>query len=182
MEMARKVTHTAIILAAGLGSRLRPFTNDTPKCLLRVGGRRIIECVVDACEQAGIEDIVVVVGYQANKIKRILGDRVKYIMNNKYDSTNTMYSMWLTRKHCRGRPVVHMNGDTLFDPAMLKELLDHPFPDAMLVDFKGKLDEEATRVVTQGNQLRIVGKDFPVSISTGECLGTRKFSARTASK
>ena len=75
--------HVAIILAAGEGKRMRPYTNNTSKCLLKVGNKRLIEHIVDACEEAGIKDIVVVVGYQKKRVKRLLGNRVKYVVNKK---------------------------------------------------------------------------------------------------
>ena len=174
--------HVAIILAAGEGKRMRPYTNNTSKCLLKVGNKRLIEHIVDACEEAGIKDIVVVVGYQKKRVKRLLGNRVKYVVNKKYHSTQTMYSLWLTRKIADGRPLIQINGDTYFHPLILKKLIGHAYPDAMAVDLNAKLDEEATKVIVQGGRVRMIGKELPIRAADGECLGIRKYSARTASK
>ena len=174
--------HTVIILAAGEGLRLRPHTNDVPKCLLKVGNKRLIEHIVDSCEEAGIKDIVVVIGYKGEKVKKVLGNHVRYITNKKYASTQTMYSLYAARKAVRGKPIIHMNGDTYFHPLILKKLLDHPHQDAMVVDFGAKLDEEATKAIVQGQRVRIIGKDIPIKIASGECLGIRKYSAASASR
>ncbi|TAL51831.1 MAG: phosphocholine cytidylyltransferase family protein [Nanoarchaeota archaeon] len=165
-----------------MGKRLRPHTNNIPKCLLKIEGKPIIEHIVDACWQAGLKDIVVVIGYKGEKIKRLLKNRVRYIWNKDYDTTQTMYSLWLTHKVCKNRPLIHLNGDTFFHPLILRKLIAHPYPDALMADSSAQLDKESTRVIVQGGRLRMIGKKFAVIKSDGECLGMRKYCARTASR
>src|SRR3982751_1732122 len=84
-----------IILAAGKGSRLNGTIGDKPKCLLRVGGKTLVERQIDALRQVGIEDVAVVVGCQAEAVRRTCGQRITYIENARFAQTNSLYSLWL---------------------------------------------------------------------------------------
>ena len=71
----------AVILAAGQGRRLWPFTQNVPKCLLDVGGETILECQVRALRSSKIDRITIVVGHQGDRIRTLLGDTVSYVEN-----------------------------------------------------------------------------------------------------
>ena len=86
-----------IILAAGKGSRLNGTIGDKPKCLLRVGGRTLVERQIDALQTVGIDDIAIVVGCQADHVRRVCGPGVAYIENTRYAQTNSLYSLWMAR-------------------------------------------------------------------------------------
>lgn len=90
----------AIILAAGMGTRLRPLTNDTPKSLVKVNGEPLAERQIKFLKEKGIEDIIVVTGYLNEKFE-YLKDKygVKLIHNDKYDIYNNIYTMYLVREH-----------------------------------------------------------------------------------
>ena len=85
----------AIILAAGLGTRLRPLTNDIPKCMVAVCGTPMVERQIQFLHEAGIEDITLVSGYKAERLD-YLKDKygVKIVYNEKYDECNNIYSMY----------------------------------------------------------------------------------------
>ena len=83
----------AIILAAGLSSRLYPLTLKRPKCLLDVGGVSIIERQIENIQKIGINDIIVVVGYKKDIIKKTLGDKVKFRDYEDYDKTNNLHTL-----------------------------------------------------------------------------------------
>lgn len=88
----------AIVLAAGLGTRLRPITNDTPKSLVKVMGEAMAERQVRFLKERGIEDITIVTGYLAEKfdyLKEKYG--VKLVFNDKYDKYNNIYTMYLVK-------------------------------------------------------------------------------------
>lgn len=90
----------AIILAAGMGTRLRPLTNDTPKGLVKVNGTPMIEREIENLKQIGIDEIIVVTGYLKDKfnyLKEKYG--VKLIHNDKYDIYNNLYTMYLVRDY-----------------------------------------------------------------------------------
>ena len=88
----------AIILAAGMASRLRPLTNNTPKCLLKIGERSLLQRSIDALTSNGIKEIVIVTGYLHNQIEDFVREQypnvsVSFIHNDVYDSTNNIYSL-----------------------------------------------------------------------------------------
>ena len=90
----------AILLAAGMGTRLRPLTIDTPKSLISVNGKPMLETQIQFLKEKGIDDIIVVTGYLSEKfeyIKEKYG--VKLIHNDKYDIYNNIYTMYLVREY-----------------------------------------------------------------------------------
>lgn len=99
------ISHSlAIILAAGSGSRLRPLTDDKPKCLVDFLGEPIIMRMINCLSMVGVENVVVVCGYKSDVLRKRLGENyagvnIKYIENNIYDITNNMYSLWLAREY-----------------------------------------------------------------------------------
>ena len=85
----------AIILAAGMGTRLRPLTNDNPKCLVPVNGIPIVERQLDYLHEAGIKDITLVSGYKAEKLDYLVEKYgVKIVFNEKFDTCNNIYSLY----------------------------------------------------------------------------------------
>jgi L-glutamine-phosphate cytidylyltransferase len=122
----------AIILAAGNGSRLRPLTNDRPKCLLDVDGRPLIDHQREALRRYGVTDILVVVGYHGDRIRQHLGGTARYIENVRFGLTNSLYSLWLARDELRTGALV-LNSDVLAPPRLFERLLRSPAPDAVLV-------------------------------------------------
>ena len=92
----------AVILAAGMASRLRPLTNDRPKCLLTVGTRCLLGRTVDSLKAAGITELVVVTGYRVEMIRSFLTDNYKdmqisFVDNVDYQTTNNIYSLCLQK-------------------------------------------------------------------------------------
>ncbi len=87
----------AIILAAGRGSRLNGTAGDSPKCLVELGGVSLVERQVRALRAAGVDDIVMVVGCQSDRVRRACGHRITYVENARFAQTNSMYSLWTAR-------------------------------------------------------------------------------------
>ena len=170
----------AVILAAGTAKRLGDLTRDIPKCMLPVGPCSIIEHQLAALESRGIEPIYVVTGHGAPHLCRLLGERVRTIHNERYDETNSMYSLWLARG-VASEGFVLLNGDVLFHPLLLDRLLDSPHPDALLVDFREDLaDPELMRVRVDGGRLAEISKEIAPADAQGENVGLLKFGAEGA--
>ena len=94
---------TALLLAAGTGSRLYPLTEHAPKCQTIVNGMSILERMITTLNQHGFKRLIVVTGHLENHIKSFLGDqvgdiKVEYIFSPLYKSTNNIYSLWMARK------------------------------------------------------------------------------------
>jgi choline kinase len=120
---------TALLLAAGMGSRLRPLTRNFPKCLTEVGGIPILERLINNLVVCGIDRLVVVIGHQGDRIRDFLNDKagdlqVDYIHSPAYRTTNNIYSLWLAREHIQ-EPFLLVESDLVFDPLMMEDLL-HP--------------------------------------------------------
>lgn len=117
----------AVILAAGLGSRLKPLTDEIPKCLTEVHGQTITEHTLDILEKYGIKETVLVVGYLGEIVRDRIGRqyrdmRISYIENNIYDETNSMYSAWLAKDILKEGALL-IEGDTFFDDKLIGEIL-----------------------------------------------------------
>lgn len=165
----------AIILAAGVGQRLLPYTKDIPKCLLDVGNKTILEYQVETLFSQGIERVSVVTGYCSEKIRVVLGTSVDYIHNPDFETTSSMYSLWLARAVAEEGFVV-LNADVLFHSNILKSLLESPHPDALAVDPDAILDEESMKVLLRGERVLGLSKDFRQA--DAENVGMIKFSPR----
>jgi choline kinase len=165
----------AIILAAGVGSRLRPLTEDLPKCLLDVGGRTLIDHQLGSLARYGVTDVVVVVGYRAGRIRRHLGDRVRYLDNERYASTNSLYSLWLAREEL-GSGALILNSDVLALPLLFDRLLRSAAPDAILVELGSGLEPEDMKVTLNGSHVVDFGKHLPRERAHAHNVGVAKFT------
>ena len=122
----------AIILAAGEGTRLRPYTLDRPKCLVPLAGRPLLEWQRDALRAAGIDDITVVTGYRADQI-RALG--CSTVQNDDFASTNMVASLMCAAHLLDGSDdVVICYGDLVYEPRLVRALCDRDAPVAITVD------------------------------------------------
>ena len=113
----------AVILNAGLGSRLLPLTKDIPKCLLQINGKSILEYQIDILRKNGVSEIIVVVGYKKEKILNILDNDITIIENPIYFKTNSSYSLWLTRNIVSGKKFLYLNGDLICHESVISKLL-----------------------------------------------------------
>lgn len=101
----------AIILAAGMGTRLRPLTNDTPKALVTINNEPMLERQIKFLNDVGIKEIIVVTGYLSEKFQYLKKKfNVKIIFNDKYEKYNNIYSMYLAREYLQDTYVI--DGDT----------------------------------------------------------------------
>ena len=170
----------AILLAAGQGSRLLPLTLTAPKCLVPVGGRAILDHQLDACAAAGIDAAVVVGGYRIEQVAEHLATRsatiaTSLVFNPFWAAASSIGSVWAARDFLRG-PFALMNGDTLFDPAVVA----HAVADArrgvrLVVDRLGEREEDDMLVEVanfpDGGRVRGVAKDLTPERATHRSLG-----------
>lgn len=119
-----------IILAAGRGTRLRPLTDSSPKCLIELGGRSLLDWQLEAAEKVGIPEVVVVGGHLAERLQR---PGLRLVINQDYDSTNMVYSLFCAESSF-GRGFVLSYGDVVYDVSVLQALLANHAPIAVVVD------------------------------------------------
>lgn len=166
----------AIILAAGRGRRLGELTAAQPKCLLRVGRQALIEHQLEALQVCGVSPVVVVVGYQGGAVAEKVAGRALCLLNERHESTNSLYSLWLAREQAR-QGFLLLNADVLFDPEILRRVLDSPHPEALAVERRARFEAEEMKVELEGDRIQALGKDLPAARAHAENVGVVKFSA-----
>lgn len=176
-------TRTAVILAAGVGSRLRPLTDDKPKALVEVSGKAILTRAVEALSSHGIEKLVIATGYCDDAIRRALEGsplEVSYRLNPRYETTQNSVSLAFCRDALSDAAFFKLDGDVLFDSRILERLDASAAGLSVAVDRKVDLDPEAMKVRIAGPE-RIVafGKGIPVPDAAGESIGIERISADT---
>jgi choline kinase len=167
-----------IILAAGKGSRLNGTAGESPKCLVELGGRTLIERQIEALRQSGIDDIAVVTGCQADRVRDACGHGITYVENRNYAQTNSLYSLWMARPLLFEGFVV-LNCDVLFHSVLLDDLLSSRHEDALLVAYREPGDEpfgeEEMKVKVRCGRVSEISKTMDPSEADGENLGIVKF-------
>jgi histidinol-phosphate/aromatic aminotransferase/cobyric acid decarboxylase-like protein/choline kinase len=123
----------AIILAAGMGSRLGKYTRNNTKCMLPINGKTLAERALDALNEAGICKCIFVVGYKKENVIAFLGNRYKnveiiYVSNNIYDKTNNIYSLYLAKDYLLQDDTLLLESDLIFENRLISDMLACPDP------------------------------------------------------
>ena len=170
-----------VILAAGMAKRLRPLTDERPKCLLKVGERTLLQRTVDAMLAAGINELVVVTGYRANMIRDFLTEMypkltIHFIDNPDYAHNNNIFSLWLTRPYTDGRDFLLMDSDILCDPAIIPTVIN--VGDSALALNRHELGEEEMKVVADAEgRITEISKTCRPEDAAGESVGVERMTA-----
>jgi choline kinase len=173
----------AVILSAGQGKRLLPLTTDQPKCAVSINGHSILEWQVQELIRLGMDSIHVVVGFGADKVEALLAHRVgsssiHTIYNPFYALADNLISCWVARNEMT-QDFVLINGDTLFESAVLEGLLQAPSaPITLVTDEKPRYDADDMKVIVRGTQLVRIGKTLPIEQVNGESIGMIRFQDR----
>ncbi len=170
----------AIILAAGTASRLRPLTLHTPKCLLKVGERTLLERSMDALIKAGIREFCIVTGYLHEKIedfvKQTYGESIDvcFIHNKDYETTNNIYSLWLARPKADGQEVLLLDSDLLYDGQIVERVLADSHENVLTL-IRHELGEEEMKVVmNEDGAITEISKTCNPALAAGESLGIER--------
>jgi choline kinase len=176
----------AIILSAGQGSRLGPLTERRPKCLIDLSGRTMLGWQLRRLEAAGLKEAVVVTGFGANLVDAEVarwpaaGMKVRTLFNPFFALADNLASCWLARREF-DRPVLLLNGDTLFETAIAERLIGAPASEITLaIDRKPSYDSDDMKVQTDGLRLCAIGKSIETYDS--ESIGFLRFSAAGAAR
>ena len=173
-----------VILAAGVSSRLRPLTDLVPKCLLELGGRTILGMTLENLVANGIGDIVIVTGYREDQIRRFVRDTfpalaVEFVVNERFETTNNSYSLWLTERAVGGDDIVLLDSDIVFDRRIIGLLIGAAHDNCLaMTGGEGLGDEEIKVEVAPGGAIRRIGKDIPPGDAAGESIGIEKMGGK----
>jgi choline kinase len=173
----------AIILSAGQGKRLHPLTAKIPKCLLPVLGEKpVLEVQLRALAACGVSEASVLVGFGSQRVEDFLCDhplpgiRVRTVYNPFFATTDNLVTCCWARSEMQGDFVL-LNGDTLFETAVLERLLaSPPAPLTLAVNQKADYDDDDMKVAVDAQgRLRAVGKTLDPAIVNGESIGLMFF-------
>ena len=184
--MEQKNTMKAIILAAGVGSRIRPLTDNCPKSLLKVDGKTILEMMISHIQDCGINEVVFVLGYLQEQIKDYVKAQfpdlvVHYITNKRYAETNTGYSLMLTKDLVQGSTFIKFDADVVFDKNILKSLIECEYENCLCIDKNINLDAEEIKVIVKDeNKVVKASKTVNPEEAIGESIGIEKISSEAA--
>lgn len=170
----------AIILAAGLSSRLRPRTLEIPKCLLPLHGRTVMDHQLAALQQQGIREVAVVVGFLGEAIRQAMGSRVSYAEYLDYDKTNNLHTL----HHCRALlddACIVLFADVLIHPAALGTLMSSREDFSLLVDTSRCL-AGTMRVLIENDGITDLGGHIPPPDGDGNFVGIAMFSRKGAAE
>lgn len=183
------MTIQSIILAAGIGSRLRPITLEKPKCMVKVNGIPIIEHQIRAYLKSGIErkSIHVVVGYKSDFIKDFINANypgIKIIENNNFLSTNNMYSLYLTLKELiinDSSFLLISNGDCVYDPAIINNLVMSQEFDLITCDSSSHI-EESMKIKLKNDKIIDISKEIPEEFAYAVSIDLYKIGFQSLQK
>lgn len=168
----------ALILAAGLGTRLAPITDDRPKSLVPVNGQPILLKQIENLLENGITDITVVSGYKGDMLKKtVLGiyPDIKIIHSVDYATTNNMYSAYLAKEAMSGEAFLMMNADVFYDASVVTALLRDESPNAIVTEM-GRYIEESMKVVEENGRIVKISKAITPEEALGVSIDVYKFS------
>jgi len=167
----------ALILAAGNGTRLGGAAGGS-KCLTDIGGRQLINRQLDMLRAAGVDSAVVVTGFEADVVERSVEHPVRFVRNDRYRETNSLYSFWLARRHISGSSLV-LNCDVLFHPQVLNRLLESP-QSTVAYDSTSGQEHEHMKLDIEGGRLVEMNKFMPQTRVCGENVGIIRLEATAA--
>jgi len=128
----------AIILAAGMGKRLKDLTEDNTKCMVKVNGITMIERMLSQLDKLNLSKIVIVIGYKGKKLIQYISTLniktpIVYIENEIYDKTNNIYSLYLAKEYLLKEDTLLLESDLIFEDAVLHKIVEDPYPSLALV-------------------------------------------------
>lgn len=168
----------AILLAAGMGTRISRYLSGKPKCTVEIGGTTLIEYTVDLLNKKGITDVAIVLGYNGGAIRDVLkGKNVSFYENPFYDVTNSIASLWFAKDffNADDRYII-MNGDVFLQEELLDRVLEEEKSPVMFAD--GSRKEEADyKFKYENGILKKYGKELTGDDITGEYIGLGVFDS-----
>ena len=155
----------AIILAAGMGRRLKELTKDNTKCMVKVNGVPLIDRLLNQLSKLDLNRVIIVVGYEGQKLIDHIGNRysdtlnIEYVNNPIYNKTNNIYSLALTKDKLQEDDTLLIESDLILDDRMFNLILDDPYPNlALVAKFRTWMDGTMVRIDDDNNIVNFVPK------------------------
>lgn len=154
----------AMILAAGMGRRLKHLTSQVTKCMVKVNGVALIERQLAILDKKQLDKIIIVVGYQGEKLKKYVSSLpiqtpIEFVENPNYDKTNNIYSLFLARKHLLQDDTLLLESDLIFEEKALDHLLLNPYPSlALVAKYESWMDGTVVILDQEDHILRFISK------------------------
>ncbi len=171
----------AIILAAGSGTRMNPYTHDKPKCLLDIGGVSILEHQINNIRDCGINEVAIVVGFRFERVEDFLrsfdglGMRINTLYNPFYQSTNSLVSLWIARSEL-DEDIVVMNGDDVYEIDVLDKALSVRNEKICLpIKRRSRYEREDMKVIVDDGRISKISKEISNGETSAESVGIRVF-------
>lgn len=145
----------AIILASGASARLKPLTDEQHKCLIEINGVTILARILDSLLENNVKDVIITTGPHEEKIKQFVSDnypaiKAIYIKNDRYNETNYIYSLWLTKDFVNS-DIILLHGDLVYDPSLKSNVIK----------------SNKSCVLIERGESQILGKDFKARFKQG---------------
>lgn len=181
----------AIILAAGMGKRLKELTSNATKCMVEVNGVTMIERTLGHLEKLGLKRIVFVVGYEGQKLKEYveslhISTPLEFIDNEVYYKTNNIYSLYLAKEKLVEDDTLLLESDLVYEEAVIRKLVEHPYPSLTLVDkFESWMDGTCVTLDEEDNITAFLSKrefDFSKTDEYYKTVNLYKFSKEFSEK
>lgn len=165
----------AVIAAAGQSSRLRPLTLHTPKGLLKINDETLLGRSIRCLRANGVEEIAIVVGFEAQQIIAAFGESTTCIVNPFFRQCNNMGSLWFARAFSHGGPFLYLHADLMYHEDLIKDAVHAARTEAfdlhLITDF-GPVDDEAMKVRVNPHGLLLESnKEIPIDEAAGEWTG-----------
>ncbi len=173
-----------LILAAGIASRLRPLTENTPKCLLSIGEKKILEQTIDNLLANSITEIIIVTGFLNKKIEDFVKEnypelKVTFLHNESYESTNNIFSLWLAKEAVENEDFILLDSDIVFDKEIISLLLQSEYENCLALKTGIELGDEEIKVkLAEDSSIIEISKEVNPDEAAGESIGIEKFSAQ----
>ncbi len=154
----------AIILAAGMGKRLKELTNDNTKCMVKVNGVTMIERMLRQLDELELSSIVIVVGYKRKELIDYISTLnvktpVVYVNNEIYDKTNNIYSLYLARNYLLKEDTLLLESDLIFEDEVLHRIVKDPYSSlALVAKYESWMDGTVVTIDEDNNIRSFLGK------------------------
>ncbi len=155
----------AIILAAGMGKRLKGLTNDKTKCMITVNEVTLIERMLNQLDNLMLDKIIIVVGYKAEKLKKFIftlniNTKIEFVLNDVYDKTNNIYSLFLAKDYLQDSDCLILESDLIFDNGILEEIIDDENPNlAVVAHYENWMDGTVVTIDENDNIVNFLSKN-----------------------